>query len=59
MLALHKKGLKKINKISESEFAEIATMLDEEEEPEGTALRSAYWNIKTILAGAPSRNVHR
>ena len=57
VLALHKKGLKKINKISESEFAEITGLLDDEEEPEGT-LRSAYWNIKPIFERALRREMY-
>ena len=56
VLALHKKGLKKTNKITEAEFQEICTMLDEEEEPEGS-LRSAYWNIKPIFERALRREM--
>ena len=57
VLALHKKGLKKINKISESEFEQICTMLDEEEEPEDK-LRSAFWNIKPIFERALRREMY-
>ena len=57
VLALHKKGLKKINKISEAEFAEITRMLDDDVEPEGS-LRSAYWNIKPIFERALRREMY-
>ena len=57
VLALHKKGLKKINRITEAEFEQIATMLDEEEEPDGS-LRSAYWNIKPIFDRALRREMY-
>ena len=57
VLALHKKGLKKINKISESEFEQITTMLDDEEEPEDK-LRSAFWNIKPIFERALRREMY-
>ena len=47
VLALHKEHLKKQTHISEHEFAEIAQMLDDEEEPDmHHPLKHAYWNIR-------------
>ena len=47
VLEMHKEHLKKQTHISEHEFAEIAQMLDDEEEPDmHHPLKHAYWNIR-------------
>ena len=47
VLGMHKEHLKKQTHISEHEFAEIAQMLDDEEEPDmHHPLKHAYWNIR-------------
>ena len=57
VLTLHKKALKKMNKINEAEFQEICRMLDEDEEPDGN-LRSAFWKIKPIFERALRREMY-
>ena len=58
VLEMHRKSLKKLNKISESEFETIARMLDENEEPgSGDALRKAYWNVKHVFERALKREM--
>ena len=59
VLEMHRKSLKKLNKISESEFETIARMLDENEEPGiGDALRKAYWNVKHVFERALKREMY-
>ena len=57
VLTLHKKALKKMNKINEAEFQEVCRMLDEDEEPDGK-LRSAFWKIKPIFERALRREMY-
>ena len=47
VLHLHKTALKKENHVNDYEFEEIATLLDEEHEPDmHHTLNHAYWNIR-------------
>ena len=47
VLHLHKTALKKENHVNDYEFEEIATLLDEEHEPDmHHPLKHAYWNIR-------------
>ena len=47
VLHLHKTALKKENHVNDYEFEEIASMLDEEQEPDmHHPLKHAYWNIR-------------
>jgi hypothetical protein len=50
VLALHKDSLKKIHKISNTDFDRICVMIDTEDEPDvGDSLRSEYWELKKIF----------
>ena len=47
VLHLHKIALKKENHVNDYEFEEIASLLDEEQEPDmHHPLKHAYWNIR-------------
>jgi len=59
VLALHKNSLKKINKISQTSFDRICTMIDSGAEPEvGEQLRSEFWEIKKEYERALRREMY-
>ena len=46
-LTLHKPHIKSVNQISEQEFKEICTMIDDSEEADAShPLRKAYWDVR-------------
>ena len=53
VLALHKDSLKKIHKLSNTDFERITVMLDTGEEPDvGEPLRTEYWELKKVFERA-------
>jgi hypothetical protein len=58
VLQMHRRSLKKLNKISGLEFDTICSMLDDGEEPEvGDSLRKAFWNVKNVFERALRREM--
>ena len=58
VLQMHRRSLKKVNKISSLEFDTICSMLDDGEEPEvGDSLRKAFWNVKNVFERALRREM--
>lgn len=59
VLELHKDSLKKINKVSQTSFDHICSMIDEGAEPEvGEPLRSEFWDIKKVYERALRREMY-
>ena len=59
VLELHRMSLKKINKISQTSFEHICTMLDLNQEPElGDPLKSEYWEIKRVFERSLKREYY-
>ena len=53
VLALHKDALKKIHKLSNTDFERICIMIDTNEEPDvGDSLRTEYWELKKMYERA-------
>ena len=53
VLALHKKQLKRIHKLSNADFDRICVMIDTEAEPDsGEPLRSEYWELHKVYERA-------
>ena len=59
VLELHRSSLKKINKISQTSFEHICSMLDLNQEPElGDPLKSEYWEIKRVYERSLKREFY-